>query len=474
MCSYLRLGSAMAALFILRATADATTFNWSVNCPSDTTVGPVTVESYSYSSADFGGGVDLTPNVPATAALFPTNQVNRQDNPAAAPGDYPAVLSCSLTFGGVTVPFTRSFSLHVPPPGFGTMTTGALSLSLDLGSQGRVDLSVPVDQTAGFDPTLGKNTLIIVPLSIDTKLLLRTGACASTTTLCIDDQPGDARFQVKVHYHTQQSGGRVGDGQAIYLSSLAVNHGGMFWFFGADNPEMLIKVLNGCAVNGKFWVFYSAGTNVGLTTTVLDTKTGVTQTYRNADLTAAPPVQDTSAFSCPKTISMAAFDELPTTSEAFEQLAGASTDRDSRSREVQALQPPSSSTLSATGSCVSDDVTLCISDQPNDRRFKVQVHYQTVQGGGRSGDGHEIPLAGLGVNHGGLFWFFGADNPEMLIKVLNACALDGKFWVFYSAGTNVGLNVTVTDTVTGTSVVYKNTDLKAAPPVQDTSALPCD
>jgi Tol biopolymer transport system component len=125
------------------------------------------------------------------------------------------------------------------------------------------------------------------------------------------------------------------------------------------------------------------------------------------------------------------------------------------------------------GPCAPGATTLCLDDQPGDGRFEVEVHYQTAQGGGISGDGHAIALASLGVSHGGLFWFFGADNPEMLIKVINACDLNQRYWVFYSAATNVGLTVTVTDTRTGTSAVYRNPDLAAATPVQDTSALPC-
>jgi uncharacterized metal-binding protein len=63
---------------------------------------------------------------------------------------------------------------------------------------------------------------------------------------------------------------------------------------------MLVKVLDGCAVNGGKWVFASAGTNVGLTMTVTDTTTGAQKIYQNADLNPAQPIQDTSAFAtCP-------------------------------------------------------------------------------------------------------------------------------------------------------------------------------
>lgn len=138
-------------------------------------------------------------------------------------------------------------------------------------------------------------------------------------------------------------------------------------------------------------------------------------------------------------------------------------------RISQYLNPPVS-----TGPCVPGPKTLCVDRQAGDRRFKVEVSYQTSQGGGLSGQGNAIPLSSLGITRGGLFWFFGADNPEMMIKVLDGCGLNQKFWVFYAAGTNVGLTTTVTDTVTGQHATYTNPDRTSAAPVQDLAALPCN
>ena len=84
-----------------------------------------------------------------------------------------------------------------------------------------------------------------------------------------------------------------------------------------------------------------------------------------------------------------------------------------------------------------------------------------------------IPLAGLGVVHGGLFWFFTAGNPELLLKVLDACALNQSFWVFSSAATNVGFTVTVTDTLALNQQIYTNEDQQTAAPLQDLNALSC-
>ena len=46
------------------------------------------------------------------------------------------------------------------------------------------------------------------------------------------------------------------------------------------------------------WRILSVATNIGSTTTIRDTRSGSVKTYTNPNVTAAPPVQDTSAFSC--------------------------------------------------------------------------------------------------------------------------------------------------------------------------------
>ena len=74
----------------------------------------------------------------------------------------------------------------------------------------------------------------------------------------------------------------------------------MFWFFNADNWEMLIKVLNGCSITNHFWVFAAATTNVEYTLQVTDTDTGVVKQYFNPLGVSAAAITDTGAFAtCP-------------------------------------------------------------------------------------------------------------------------------------------------------------------------------
>jgi N-acetylglucosamine-6-sulfatase len=277
------------------------------------------------------------------------------------------------------------------------------------------------------------------------------------TVLRIDDQAGDHRFAVRVAYQTSQGGGLKGSGHAIPLAPVGIGRGGAFWFFSPDNPEMLVKLLDACDANGQKWFFASAGTNVGFTATVTDTLTGSRKLYTNPDLTAAVPIQDSGFETCASTLS-GPTSALP--------VPGAAPWPPRRSGTVQGRQAPAASTA-----CTPGPATLCIDGVPGDGRFKVEVGYHTSQGGGLSGQGRAIPLAPVGITHGGAFWFFSSDNPEMLVKVIDGCGSNLNKWVFASAGTNVGLMVTVTDTSTGQQKVYQNADLHPAQPIQDTSAF---
>ncbi len=63
---------------------------------------------------------------------------------------------------------------------------------------------------------------------------------------------------------------------------------------------MVVKVVNGCAVDSSYWTFAGGLTDVNVVMTVTDTQTGTIRTYTNPQSTAFQPIQDTSAFpSCP-------------------------------------------------------------------------------------------------------------------------------------------------------------------------------
>jgi hypothetical protein len=110
------------------------------------------------------------------------------------------------------------------------------------------------------------------------------------TALCLH---GD-RFRVQTEWETPR--GERGIGEATRLTGDT----GYFWFFAAENVEVLVKVLDGCGVSSHFWVFAGGLTNVHTIIRVEDTRTGVVRVYENPPDTAFQPIQDTAAFAtCP-------------------------------------------------------------------------------------------------------------------------------------------------------------------------------
>jgi hypothetical protein len=101
---------------------------------------------------------------------------------------------------------------------------------------------------------------------------------------------GGTRFKVETAFETSQ--GVQGVGQAVALTTDT----GYFWFFDQANVEVVLKVLDGCGVNGKYWVFAAGLTNTEVTLTVTDTASGTAKVYVNPQGRSFQSVQDTNAF----------------------------------------------------------------------------------------------------------------------------------------------------------------------------------
>ena len=117
------------------------------------------------------------------------------------------------------------------------------------------------------------------------------GNCTpNSTTHCLLG----GRYRVTVTFTPPTGAG--GAGQAVQPSVTADT--GLFWFFTANNIEIIIKVVSGCGFNSRVWVFSGGLTNVAYTITVTDTVTGISKTYSNPQGTPSSPIQDTNAFVC--------------------------------------------------------------------------------------------------------------------------------------------------------------------------------
>jgi ELWxxDGT repeat protein len=254
------------------------------------------------------------------------------------------------------------------------------------------------------------------------------GCQPSDQALCLG-----GRFRVEATWRDFQ--GHSGRGHAVPLTADT----GTFWFFDPANVEVVLKVLDGIGVNGHHWVFYGALSTVEYTLTVTDTQTGAARRYINPPGRLAS-VGDTIAFG-------------PKGSTGSQQTLGPA------GMEWQPLAAETRTT--ATAPCVPSATRLCLQEG----RFAVEADWRDFQG--HTGKGMAVPLSGGDT---GYFWFFGPDNVEVLIKVLDGRPLNDKFWVFYGALSSVQYTLTVTDTATGKVKRYENPSGRLAS-VADTGAF---
>ncbi len=112
--------------------------------------------------------------------------------------------------------------------------------------------------------------------------------------------------------------------------------------------------------------------------------------------------------------------------------------------------------------CVPRATVLCLN-----HRFRVEAEWQDFEGD--MGPGFARPLTG----DTGAFWFFGEENLELMVKVLDACDLPGfdNYWVFAGGLTNVEVVLRVTDAESGEVQVYTNPMGSAFQPIQDTGSF---
>jgi ELWxxDGT repeat protein len=236
-----------------------------------------------------------------------------------------------------------------------------------------------------------------------------SGCQPSATALCLTGN----RFRVEALW--QDSRGDSGVGQTLNLTSDT----GTFWFFSPDNIEVILKVIDGRALNDSFWVFYGALSNVQYWLTVTDTQNGLTRRYFNP-LDQLASVGDTAAFGPMGATSIGDPAAAPATR------VGVAT--------------------TSAAPCRAGPLRLCL----DGGRFAVEASWADFSG--NTGTGKAVSL----TDATGYFWFFAASNVETVLKVLDGRAVNGHFWLFYGALSDVQYTLTVTDTSTGAVRTYTN------------------
>ena len=118
------------------------------------------------------------------------------------------------------------------------------------------------------------------------------------------------------------------------------------------------------------------------------------------------------------------------------------------------------------GKCAPAAYALCLQNN----RFRVRAYWTLPDA--TEGFGTAVPFSG-GGDDSGSFWFFGPDNIELDVKVLNGCTpgLGNHYWFFAAGLTNVQTEIVVDDTLSGKTKVYNTAQGRVFQTITDTSAF---
>ena len=143
-------------------------------------------------------------------------------------------------------------------------------------------LAVPLQAGEANAPEPGAAAEIVAPDDGES-----AGCVGSTTVLCLQD----GRYEVTLDWTTLS--GETGPGK---VARPRTRDSGLFYFFSYNNWEVLLKVLDGCAVNKHHWVYAASATDLGLNMVVRDTVTGQEKEYFKNAGSPAPATTDSGAF----------------------------------------------------------------------------------------------------------------------------------------------------------------------------------
>jgi plastocyanin len=123
-----------------------------------------------------------------------------------------------------------------------------------------------------------------------------TAPCDDANALCL----GGGRFEASVERPASPD---ATDGKALRAGRMLLPeapNSGLFSVSPSADPQLLVNVLDGCNVNGHYWLYFAAVSDAELTVKVRDTQTGRTWVYFNPAGHVPAPVRDVEAFAaCP-------------------------------------------------------------------------------------------------------------------------------------------------------------------------------
>ncbi len=356
--------------------------------------------------------------------------------------------------------------------------------------------------TAAAVAPLNATSVVLDNLQPEGRYELRVGAIgdgatafSETATVRLSEPPGPgAATDCSPRPVTTLSGGydvRMCFETPSGLQTAAANYhlesdnSALLYFFDRDNAEILLKILDGCAVNGHRWVFTAPVTNVAFRLEIVERSTGRRFEQRNAAGRTAQTEGDTTAFPCEPGIAgapgaTAAVSRLTAREGPAQPLrrddssrpdAGAFATHPVDESPASRAEPGLAALSKAAHAAANTDPPACEPEGPGvelANGYRIDMCIVLPDGTVRSARDWRLPS-----ESSALLYFFDRGNVEVLIKVLDGCAVNGRRWVFSAPATDLAFHLGVTGP-DGERWSHVNEGGRTALSRADTGAFDCD
>ena len=279
-------------------------------------------------------------------------------------------------------------------------------------------------------------------------------------------------FTVSMCVEYQKDGETVMEDAQDY--GLESRESGILYFFDRDNAEVLVKVLDACAVNDHRWVFVAPVTDLAFNLYVDETATGERWEHRNPrGGQIASTKSDVAAFPCRaggSTATAAGAGGAPGVELVDSGLPQVPLDV---SASVPA-RPAPAAPVGVAQAIAAGEGTDC---EPRPVAtlaggYTVNMCVEYLKEG--VAEVREARDFGLDSQQSGLLYFFEPSNAEVLIKVLDGCGVNGHRWVFVAPVTDLAFNLTVVSPNPDEDPwTHSNRFSQTASPKSDTAAFVC-
>ena len=268
------------------------------------------------------------------------------------------------------------------------------------------------------------------------------------------------------------------DGEPVQADAvdygLGSRESGLLYFFDRDNAEVLIKVLDACAENDYRWVFVAPVTTQPFNLYVDEAATGKRWTHKNPrGGETATTKSSTAAFPCGAAAATTAAADGSGGHEGVDLVDAGFPASPVSPTSLARVEPVSRSPVAVTQPIVAGGAADCEPQPVATLRggYTVNMCVEHIRDGETVVE--EVKDYELDSEQSAILYFFDRNNAEVLIKVLDGCAINNHRWVYVAPVTTLAFNLSIEPPDGGTPWTHQNRLNQTAAARSDNEAFAC-